>query len=143
MSILHMSGAGHLAGAIDSLRLFLHVISATIWVGGQFTLAALVPVLKQRDLELPKKVARKFNQIAWPAFGLLVITGAWNLSVVSKGATANYHAVIAAKMLAVALSGGAAYLHTQAKSTKSLAIWGALSGLAAISATYLGVLLAG
>lgn len=134
---------GHLASGVDSIRLFLHVIAATIWVGGQFTLAALVPVLKARDPELPKKVARKFNQVAWPAFGLLVITGAWNLSVVSKGASTNYHAVIGAKMLAATLSGLAAYLHTKAKSTKSLAIWGALSGLAAISATYLGVLLAG
>ena len=29
----------------DTIRLFLHVLAATMWVGGQLTLAALVPVL--------------------------------------------------------------------------------------------------
>jgi putative copper export protein len=31
----------------DTIRLFLHVLAATIWVGGQITLAALVPVLRR------------------------------------------------------------------------------------------------
>ena len=30
----------------DTIRLFLHVLAATIWVGGQLTLAALVPVTR-------------------------------------------------------------------------------------------------
>jgi len=46
-------------------------------------------------------------------------------------------------MSVVTLSGVAAYLHARAKSTKGMALWGAASGLAAISATYVGVLLAG
>ena len=31
---------------LETLRLFLHVLAATIWVGGQLTLAALVPALR-------------------------------------------------------------------------------------------------
>lgn len=32
----------------DTIRLFLHVLAATIWVGGQVTLAAQVPVQQGR-----------------------------------------------------------------------------------------------
>ena len=46
MTTFHMSV--QLASASDSIRLFLHVIGATIWVGGQLVFAALVPVLKKR-----------------------------------------------------------------------------------------------
>jgi len=34
-------------------------------------------------------------------------------------------------------------MHTRATTTKGLAIWGAVTGLTALSALYLGVLLAG
>ncbi len=39
-----------LAVSWDTVRLFLHVLAATVWVGGQLTLAALVPVLRQSPL---------------------------------------------------------------------------------------------
>jgi len=32
---------------VDTVRLFLHVLAATVWVGGQLTLAALVPALRR------------------------------------------------------------------------------------------------
>jgi putative copper export protein len=135
--------SAQLASGIDGLRLFLHVISATIWVGGQFTLAALVPVLRAAGTDLPKKVARAFNKIAWPAYGLLIITGFWNVAQIPSGASKNYHAVLGIKMTVVLLSGVAAYIHAKAKSTPAIAMWGAISGLTALGATYLGVLLAG
>lgn len=132
-----------LASALDSLRLFLHVIGATIWVGGQFTLAGLVPLLRKRDPELPRVVARGFNRIAWPAFGLLILTGAWNMAKVPASASGNYHMVLGVKMTVVLLSGVAALVHARAKNTKSIALWGSISGVTALAATYLGVLLAG
>ena len=133
----------NLAHFSDSIRLFLHVIGATIWVGGQLTLAALVPALRKINPELPRKVAARFNTIAWPAYTLLLVTGAWNMASLPKSVPSNYSAVIGIKMIMVLLSGVAAFVHTRSKTTKSIAIWGSLSGLAAISATYIGVLLAG
>jgi len=132
-----------LAPALDSVRLFLHVLAATIWVGGQLTLAALVPVLRVRDAGLPKIAARAFNRIAWPAFGVLVVTGVWNVAATNSDARGNYRLVLAAKVAVVAASGLTAYAHTKATTTKGLAVFGALTGLTALGALYLGILLAG
>jgi putative copper export protein len=132
-----------LAPALDSVRLFLHVLAATIWVGGQLTLAALVPVLRIRDPGLPKIAARAFNRVAWPAFGVLLVTGVWNVAATNAGSTGNYRAVVAAKVAVVAASGVTAYAHTKAKTPRGLAVFGALTGLTALGALYLGILLAG
>ncbi|HRE01251.1 MAG TPA: hypothetical protein PLV68_08105, partial [Ilumatobacteraceae bacterium] len=61
-----------------TIRLTLHVLAACIWVGGQFTLAALVPAVRGHD-GIAKIAANAFSRIAWPAFGVLVLTGVWNL----------------------------------------------------------------
>ena len=125
-----------------TIRLFLHVIAATVWVGGQLTLAGLVPVLRDIDPTAPKRVARQFNRIAWPAFGVLVLTGVWNLVEVKVGdASTAYQATLFTKLCIVALSGVAAFLHTQARTRTGLALWGAVGGLSTIVALFLGVLL--
>jgi putative copper export protein len=129
---------------LDSIRLFLHVLAATIWVGGQLTLAALVPVLRLHGEGTPKAAANAFNRIAWPAYWVLVATGVWNVAAVhSEGPTKAWNVVLMIKVAIVALSGIAAFMHTRAKTNKGLAIWGALTGLTALAATYVGVLLAG
>ncbi len=130
--------------AIDSntIRLFLHVIAATVWVGGQLTLAGLVPTLRTLDPAAPKAAARQFNRIAWPAFGVLVLTGVWNLVEVEVGDRSTaYQVTLFVKLSIVALSGISAFLHTQARTRRGLAIWGALSGAATIAALFFGVLL--
>jgi putative copper export protein len=55
----------------ETVRLFLHVLAATVWVGGQITLAALVPALRGTAEGVTAVAARDFNRIAWPAFGVL------------------------------------------------------------------------
>ena len=65
---------------LDTIRLFLHVLAATVWVGGQLTLAALVPGLRRLSPDAPRVVARRFNRVAWPAFAVLVGTGIWNIT---------------------------------------------------------------
>jgi len=134
-----------LASAIDSIRLWLHVLGATIWVGGQLTLAALVPVLRTAGPDVPKRAAVAFSRVAWPAFGLLVVTGVWNVVAVNNADHPNstYQAVLGAKVAVVAASGITAVLHARASTPRALAVWGALTGLTALSALYLGVLLAG
>ena len=128
-----------LANFADSLRIFLHVLGASIWVGGQIVLALLVPVLRKRDADLPKAVARAFNKIGWPAYALLLITGMWNLANPPETVSAAYQMTLGIKMFLVVISGLSAYVHTKSKSPASSAIWGAISGLSALATMFVGV----
>lgn len=125
---------------LETIRLFLHVLGATIWVGGQLTLAGLVPVLRRISPDAPREAARRFNSIGWSAFGLLVATGIWNITALG-GVSDSYRATLSAKLVVVAISGIAAFLHIRAKSRRGLAIWGALAGLSALGALFLGMML--
>jgi len=127
----------------DTVRLFLHVLAATIWVGGQLTLAALVPALRAIGRDAPRTVARRFNQVAWPAFGVLIATGIWNVSAESDKLSGSYQTTLIVKLVIVLLSGGTAALHIRAKSPAGRAVFGALTGVTALAALFLGVLLAG
>ena len=128
-----------------TVRLFLHVLGATVWVGGQIVLAALVPTLRRtggRDAILA--AARRFQLVAWPAFVLLLATGVWNLFAVHVGDQSSaYYTTLFVKLLLVAVSGIGALGHTLFM-RRSPALGGALAGvglLAALGATFLGVLL--
>ena len=127
----------------DTIRLFLHVLAATIWVGGQLTLAVLVPVLRRQGAQIPRAAARRFAQVAWPAFGVLVITGIWNIIAVRSQITGIYETTLVVKLVVVIISGVTAALHARARSPAGLAIFGALTGVSALAALFLGVLLAG
>ncbi|TNC29419.1 hypothetical protein [Amycolatopsis alkalitolerans] len=127
----------------DTVRLFLHVLAATIWVGGQLTLAALVPVLRGLGTQVPAAAARRFNQVAWPAFAVLVATGVWNILAEAAKDTGHYRTTLIVKLAVVAVSGITAFLHARARSTTGLAVFGALTGVSALAALFLGVLLAG
>jgi putative copper export protein len=132
-----------LASTWDAIRLSLHVLAATIWVGGQLVLAALVPTLRAFGTDVPRAAARRFNQVAWPAFGVLVATGIWNVAVVDEHESDAYRSVLTAKIAVVIVSGAAAYMHIRAREPRFIALYGALTGLAALTAVVLGVLLAG
>ena len=134
-----------LAVSWDTVRLFLHVLAATIWVGGQLTLAVLVPVLRRFGADAPGAAARRFNRVAWTAFGVLIVTGIWNIVAVRSqiSSSASYRTTLIVKLAVVVISGIAAFLHVRARTTQSRAIFGALTGLSALAALFLGVLLAG
>jgi putative copper export protein len=132
-----------LTPAWDTVRLFLHILAATVWVGGQITLAALVPTLRRLGTELPKAAARQFNRVAWPAFGVLIITGVWNVVAESAKDTGRYRTTLMVKIAVVAVSGVTAALHARSHSRTGLAVFGALTGISALTALLLGVLLAG
>jgi putative copper export protein len=132
-----------LAVSWDTARVFLHVLAATIWVGGQLTLAALVPVLRRLGAEIPRAAARRFSQVAWPAFGVLLLTGIWNIVAVRSQIHGSYATTLVVKLAVVAISGVTAALHARARSTAGLAVFGALTGISAVAALFLGILLAG
>jgi putative copper export protein len=125
---------------VNTLRLYLHVLAATIWVGGQLTLAGLVPGLRALSPDAPRAVARRFNRIAWPAFAVLVATGIWNLVEVDITDTSTeYQVTVGVKLLVVAVSGVSAAAHARATSRTALAVGGALAGVSALAALLLGV----
>jgi putative copper export protein len=126
----------------DAVRLFLHVLGATVWVGGQLVLAALVPALRRAAPDVPRIAARAFNRVAWPAFGLLVVTGVWNVLAIGDRGGA-YRTTLVVKLVLVAASGLTALLHARAKRRGALAGYGALTGLTAVGALFVGVVLAG
>lgn len=132
-----------LAVSWTTVRLFLHVLAATLWVGGQLTLAALVPALRGLGAGVTATAARRFNQVAWPAFAVLVATGVWNILAEADKDTGHYRTTLIVKLAVVAVSGITAVLHARARSTVGLAVFGALTGVSALAALFLGVLLAG
>ena len=125
-----------LAVTLADLRIFLHVLAATIWVGGQITLGALVPALRGYE-GVTKAAARRFNAIAWPAFAVLVLTGIWNITAGDLGGPAQR--TLEVKLVFVLLSGVAAFLHMRSTSKAGLAVWGALGALGALLALFFGV----
>jgi putative copper export protein len=119
------------------------VLAATIWVGGQFTLAGLVPTVRQFGADAPKQIANAFARIMWPAYAVLLVTGFWNVSAVQKGQPSVWKVVLGIKIAVVLLSGLAAWLHSRSTSRRGLAIWGSAAGLSSVAALVLGVFLAG
>jgi putative copper export protein len=127
---------------LETVRLFLHVLAATVWVGGQLVLAALVPALRRAGPEVPRTAARAFNRIAWPAFAVLIATGIWNIAADGDRGGA-YRTTLMIKLTVVAASGVTAFLHARATSRRGMAVFGALTGLTALAALLLGIVLAG
>jgi len=129
----------------STIRLFLHVLAATVWVGGQIVLAALVPAVRRAGgVESTRVVARRFQFVAWPAFAVLVATGIWNLMAVDvANASSAYLTTLTVKLVLVIASGACAFGHI-ALARRRPALGGALAGvalLAALGATFVGVLL--
>lgn len=140
----------------EQINLWLHVISACIWIGGQITIGILVPLLRGQPALLAA-AARRYQVIAWLAFAVLVVTGlvnvhnagiAWTrLNATTAGRT------LELKLAFVALSGAAAAVHAfvvaprastlHGRSASVLsATLGTVSLLAAMAAALYGVVIA-
>ena len=52
-----------------------------------------VPLLRDIGGDAPKRAAQRFGQVAWPFFGLAVVTGIWNLSEVGLTDRSNSYQV--------------------------------------------------
>ena len=138
------SDVPQLSDSIGGIRLILHVTAAAIWVGGQFTVAGLLPTIRGLGEDAPKKVARAFGRLLWPAYAVLVVTGFWNIAALTvKDASSAWKAVLIVKIVVVAIAGVAVFLHQRSTSKVGLAVWGAVGALASVIALCLGVFLAG
>ena len=150
-----------------TVRLFLHVLAATVWVGGQITLGVVVPALRPAaDDPDPgaarariRAVARRFQVGAWSAFAVLLLTGVWNLTALHVGDQSGaWLATLMVKLGCVAISGIAAAVHIlvaaprvraapdEAARRSAAAFSGACEGVSvlfAVAALFLGVLLNG
>jgi putative copper export protein len=126
----------------STVRLFLHVLGATVWVGGQIVLAGLVPVLRREAPTALKPVARAFARLAWPAFALLVITGIWNLTAIDVADTStSYQVTVFVKVSLSLIAAVAVAVHSIGRSKLALALGGAIGLLASLGALFVGILL--
>jgi putative copper export protein len=137
------AGPAALAPALDGIRVSVHVLAATVWVGGQLTLAGLVPTARALGDGAARTLARAFARIQWPAYGVLVITGLWNISASHEGQPGAWQVVLGVKIAIVLLAGLGALLHSRAGTRAGLALWGAVTTMASVTALVLGVFLAG
>jgi len=132
-----------LAPALDGVRVSIHVVAASVWVGGQLTLAGLVPTARGLGEGAARSLAQAFARIQWPAYGILLMTGLWNVSAVHGGQPKVWQAVLGVKITVVVVAGLAAWLHTRSDTKAGLALWGAVTAVASVAALVIGVFLAG
>jgi len=133
-----------LAGGLGGFRLILHVLAATVWVGGQFTVVGLLPTIRTLGADAPKRVGQALGRLLWPAYAVLVVTGFWNVGTLTVGqATSAWKAVLMVKIAVVAVAGVAVFLHQRSSTRRGTAIWGAIGAVASVAALCLGVFLAG
>ncbi|MFT7475569.1 MAG: putative copper export protein [Verrucomicrobiales bacterium] len=124
---------------IETIRIFLHVLGVTVWVGGQILMMALLPVLRSAGVDdLPAKAAQAFQKVAWPAFALAVFTGIWNLIEIDAEKTTAWNMWFGIKFLFVIISGVAAFVHARTDKPAIKGATGAIGFLSALIALFLG-----
>lgn len=127
----------------NSIRVFLHLLAVAIWLGGQIVLAGIVPRLREVAPDALTTVARAFARIAWPAFVVIVFTGAWGLGTTHVAdKDTEYMVTLMIKLLLVGGAAIATIIHSVGTSKLAKGLGGALGLLCSIAAAYGGVLLA-
>jgi len=131
-----------LSPTADSIRLFLHVLAASVWVGGQIVLGGLVPKLRQVAPESLKVAANAFARIAWPAFAVVVVTGMWNILNITVGDMSTEYQVSMFVHVLLALAAAMfVVIHSVGQTKLALALGGALGLLTSLGAMFVGILL--
>lgn len=125
-----------------TIRLFLHVLAASVWVGGQIVMIGLVPAIRRAHPEVTKTAAKAYGRVAWPAFAVVVLTGFWNVGAVDVAdTTTGYQVTLFVKIVLAIGSGAFAAVHQVGRSKAALAVGGALGFLFALGAMFAGYLL--
>lgn len=105
---------------LDSLLLAVHLVGAAIWVGGSISLGVVASTLGAVGAErrgpragLVAEVARRLARVMWPALGLTILTGLYNLTwFLPPGASLTANPWLVAKGATVIVVVLAAGLHT-------------------------------
>lgn len=143
MAVAPITPAAQLAPAIDGVRLSLHVLAATVWVGGQLVLVGLLPTVRQLGGDAPRRTAKAFARLSWPAYAILVATGIWNVAAAGSGQSTAWQALLGAKIAVVVAAGVAAWLHGRVTNRAWIGVWGGIAGTTSVAALVMGVFLAG
>ncbi len=123
----------------DTIRIFLHVLGVTVWIGGQIVMLSLMPILRSEGVDgLAARVAGGFQRVAWPAYGLAVVTGVWNLLAIESDNTTGWNMAFGFKFLFVLISGVAAFVHQKTDKPAVKGATGGIGFLAALVAMFLG-----
>ena len=106
----------------------MHLLAAAVWTGGLLTLGALVPALRKAGAGRPmlQAVARRFGHVSWTAFGILVVTGIWQVDRIDL--PWDYGRLVL-KLVLVGATGAAALVHQLTARRSSPAARAALQGL--------------
>lgn len=127
---------------IHDAILFVHLVSVSVWVGGQIVLGPIVSRLRVDLRDALPVVARSFGLVAWPALGAAVISGGWLLwDVDVADAGPSYQRTLAVKLALVALSGAAAAIHSLGTSRVAKAAGASVALVASLGALWAAVAL--
>lgn len=131
-----------LSPSLDSIRIFLYVLAAGVWVGGQIVLAGVVPGLRKVGPEATKAAANGFARVAWPAFVLAFATGVWNLISADDTVGTSYQVTLGIKILLVVVAGASAAAHASSEKKVVIAATGAIGLVASLVVMFMGAQLA-
>ncbi|WP_420439490.1 hypothetical protein [Candidatus Poriferisodalis sp.] len=128
---------------LDTVRVVLHVLAVTVWIGGQIVVGAVVPIVSRAYPGSGKVAAKAFSRVAWPAFGIAVVTGMWSmLAIPSEETSSGWSMLLGIKMLLVLISGVGALVHQNAGDNVAKRGAGAgVSLLCGLTALLFGVML--
>lgn len=118
---------------IDDTVRWLHLIAASIWVGGLIVLGALVAAVRRAgaDRSVLTAMARQFGRVSWAAMGVALATGVVQLarSDVSLSSDTQYAVALGIKLALVGVAAGLALFHQLTARDSSPAVRGAIQGL--------------
>jgi putative copper export protein len=105
--------------------LYLHILGATVWVGGLIVVGALVPAIRDvtEDRTVIRAVARRFGVVSWVALAVQVVTG--SLMLFDRV----WSTALSVKIGLVMLSAILAAWHSVAARNQSPAVRGAIQGV--------------
>lgn len=127
---------------LDAIRVGLHLLGMAVWVGGQIIMMALLPVLREVD-GMATKAAAAFGRVAWPAFGLAIATGIWNILVIPMGdVSSGYNIILGIKLLLVVIAGMATFAHQRATEPSVRGATAGIGFLASLVVVLLGTMMA-